>query len=144
MMENNFMNTEKDKEILISIVEEMSKSMTGAQSTKHWADNAVWFDIAPFASKGIKPAYEEFDKAFSQLKSFKVDIMQMDTIINGDMGVVWSVQSWNLVTKDGTVKPPMLVRQTNCFEKQNGQWKVIHEHSSMPISSGWNGEIVTG
>jgi hypothetical protein len=34
-----------DKEALISIVREMTESMTGAQSTRHWAEGALWFDI---------------------------------------------------------------------------------------------------
>jgi len=139
----NSLSTEKDKNILLSIVEEIAKSMTGAQSTKHWADNALWFDVAPFASKGIEPAYEEFDKAFSRLQSCKVDILETETFINGDMGVVCSVQRWNTTGKDGTVNPPMLIRQTDCFKRQNGEWKVIHEHSSAPISSGWDGRIVS-
>ncbi|MDR2798361.1 MAG: nuclear transport factor 2 family protein [Treponema sp.] len=133
---------EKDKEILVSVVTEMSKSMTGAQSTKHWAKNALWFDIVPFASKGIKPACEVFDNAFSGLKSIKVDIIKMETFINGNMGVVCSIQKWNIILKDGTVNAPMLVRQTDCFEKQDGQWKVIHEHSSVSKPPEWDGKIV--
>src|SRR5271157_4753913 len=31
---------QKDKEIIISIVKEMTESMTGAQSTRHWAEDA--------------------------------------------------------------------------------------------------------
>lgn len=137
------LNVENDKEILITIVKDMSKSMTGAQSTKHWSNNALWFDIAPFASKGIKPAYEEFDSAFGQLESIKVDIMEMESFINGNMGVVCSIQRWETIGKDGTVNAPMLVRQTDCFEKKDGQWKVIHEHSSIPTPSDWDGKIVT-
>ena len=45
-----------DKEALVAIVKEMSESMTGAQSTKHWAKDALWFDIPAFASRGIQPA----------------------------------------------------------------------------------------
>ena len=43
----------KDKETLISIVKEMTESMTGAQSTRHWAEDALWFDIPPFRPKGV-------------------------------------------------------------------------------------------
>jgi ketosteroid isomerase-like protein len=133
----------QDKETLISIVDEISKSMTGAQSTKHWANNVLWFDIIPFASKGINPACKVFDSAFGKLKSIKVDIKEMETFINGDMGVVCSVQEWNIIFKDGTVNAPMLVRQTDCFERQDGQWKVIHEHSSVSNPPEWDGKIVT-
>lgn len=47
---------QNDKEVLLSIVDEISKAMTDAQSTKHWADNAVLFDIPSFASRGVAPA----------------------------------------------------------------------------------------
>lgn len=26
----------------------------------------------------------------------------------------------------------MTVRQTDCFEKQNGQWQLVHEHVWLP------------
>jgi ketosteroid isomerase-like protein len=130
-----------DREILASVVDEMSKSMTGAQSTKHWADDALWYDIAPFASKGVKPAREFFDNAFGRIKSIEVDILEMETVVNGDMGVVCSVQRWKITGHDDTVKAPMLVRQTDCFEKREGQWKIIHEHSSVPNPSDWDGKI---
>ena len=41
-----------DRQAILSIVNEMATSMTGAQSTRHWAPNALWFDIPAFASKG--------------------------------------------------------------------------------------------
>jgi ketosteroid isomerase-like protein len=137
------LNIEKDKAILLSILEEISKSMTGAQSTKHWTDETIWFDIPPFASKGIKSACKKFDEDFSSLKSIDVEILQTETFINGDMGVICSVQRWNIVQKDDTVNPPMLLRQTDCFERQNGEWKVIHEHISMPAAPGWDGMIIS-
>jgi CheY-specific phosphatase CheX len=44
---------QKDEEIIISIVKEMTEFMTGAQSTRHWAEDALWFDIPPFASRAF-------------------------------------------------------------------------------------------
>jgi len=32
---------QKDEEIIISIVKEMTESMTGAQSTRHWAEDGL-------------------------------------------------------------------------------------------------------
>jgi ketosteroid isomerase-like protein len=60
-----------DKHTLISIVHEMSESMTGAQSTRHWAEDALWFDIPAFASRGIQPALKMFDKVFGTFQSCK-------------------------------------------------------------------------
>jgi ketosteroid isomerase-like protein len=141
-MSEKYKDTKSDKNILLSIVKEMSESMTGAQSTKYWVNNTIWFDIPAFASQGIKLARNAFDDAFSQLSHCDVEILDSETFINGDMGVICTVQRWETVLKDGTVNPPILVRQTNCFERQNGEWKVIHEHSSIPSNSNWDGKIL--
>ena len=45
----------KDKDTLVSIVNEMTESMTGAQSTRHWADDALWFDIPHLPHEGFSP-----------------------------------------------------------------------------------------
>lgn len=63
----------------------------------------------------------------------------MKTFVNGDSALVCSVQKWDTVNKDGSVNPPFMMRQTDYFEKQNGEWKVLHEHTSM--SDGWDGTI---
>jgi ketosteroid isomerase-like protein len=132
----------KEKEILISIVKEMAASMTGAQSTRHWAEDALWFDIPPFASKGIQPALKMFDRVFSTFESCKVDILEMDIIINGNMSVVCTVQKINIVTKKGDAKS-IFVRETDCFEKRDEKWWLIHQHASVPSGGEWDGKIVT-
>jgi hypothetical protein len=91
--------TGKDKETLVSIVKEMTESMSGAQSTRHWAEDALWFDIPPFASRGIQPALKFFDKVFSGFQSCKVDILGMDVFVNGNMGLVCTIQRVSVVPK---------------------------------------------
>jgi ketosteroid isomerase-like protein len=135
-------NGEKDKEILTAIVKEMAESMTGAQSTKHWAEDALWFDIPPFASKGIKPALAMFDRVFSSFKSCEIDILETEIKINGNMGIVCTIQKVNIELKSGDTKLA-LVRQTDCFEKRNNDWQLIHEHASFPAGGEWDGKIIT-
>jgi hypothetical protein len=60
---------DKDRDTITSIVEEMTESRTGAQSTLHWANDALWFDIPAFASRGIQPALKKFDSVFNTFKS---------------------------------------------------------------------------
>jgi ketosteroid isomerase-like protein len=131
-----------DREILASIVKEMAASMTGAQSTKHWAEDALWFDIPAFASRGIQPALKMFDRVFSGFKSCDIDILEKDVTINGDMGIVCTVQRINIVLKSGDTKQA-LVRQTDCFERRCGEWQLIHQHASCPSGGEWDGRIIT-
>ena len=135
--------TENDKEALTFIVKEMSESMTGAQSTRHWAEDALWFDIPPFASRGIQPALKFFDKVFSGFQSCKVDILETEVFLNGHMGIVCTIQLVNVVLKSGD-KKTLLVRETDCFEKRNGKWQLIHQHASVPAGGEWDGKIITG
>ena len=131
-----------DKETLISIVREMTESMTGAQSTRHWAEDALWFDIPPFASRGIQPALTFFDRVFGSFQSCKVDILALDVVVNGNMGLVCTIQRVHVVLKNGDAKR-LLVRETDCFEKRNDAWKLIHQHASVPSGGDWDGQIVT-
>ena len=133
---------QRDREILTAIVKEMAESMTGAQSTKHWAEDALWFDIPPFASKGVQPALKMFDRVFSSFKSCDIDILEEEVTINGDMGIVCTVQNVNIVLRSGDTKRA-LVRQTDCFERRGGEWKLIHQHASFPAGGEWDGKIIT-
>jgi ketosteroid isomerase-like protein len=133
---------QRDREILTAIVKDMAGSMTGAQSTRHWAEDALWFDIPPFASKGVQPALKMFDRVFSSFKSCDIDILDEEVTINGDMGIVCTVQRVNIVLKSGDTKQA-LVRQTDCFERRGGEWKLIHEHASFPAGGDWDGKIIT-
>jgi hypothetical protein len=36
-----------------------------------------------------------------------------------------------------------MVRQTDCFERRNNQWLLIHEHASFPAGGEWDGKIIT-
>ena len=132
----------KDKDTLISIVKEMTESMTGAQSTRHWAEDVLWFDIPAFASRGIQPALNFFDKVFASFESCKVDILDTNVVVNGNMGFVCTIQSISVVLKTGDAKR-MVVRETDCFEKREGEWKLIHQHASVPVGGEWDGKVIT-
>jgi ketosteroid isomerase-like protein len=120
----------------------MAESVTGAQSTKHWAEDALWFDIPPVAVKGKEKSCEVFENAFRQLQSIKVEMLSAEVFINGDMGVMCSVQRWSIVDKNST-ESVLMVRQTNCFERRNSEWKLIHQHDSIPAGGNWDGKIIT-
>ncbi|MDR1360168.1 MAG: nuclear transport factor 2 family protein [Deltaproteobacteria bacterium] len=137
------MSKNKDREAIVAIIEEMAASMSGEQSTRHWAEDTLWFDIPAFASRGIKPALRFFDQAFSGLQSCKIDILEMETVITESMACAFTVQRIATTSKDGTTNKPLIVRQTDCFEKRNGEWKVIHEHTSVAKGAEWDGKITT-
>ena len=136
------MTKSTDEKTLTGIVKEMATSMTAEQSTRHWADDALWFDIPPFASRGVQPALKFFDRVFGSFQSCKVDILETDVVVNGNMGLVCTIQHVNVVLKTGDAKR-LIVRETDCFERRNGEWKLIHQHASVPFGGGWDGKVTT-
>lgn len=133
---------EQDKAILTSIVKDMATSLTGAQSTRHWAADALWFDIPPFASKGIQPALNMFDRVFSGFASCDVEFLEMEVMVNGKMGIVCTIQKVHIVLKSGETRL-VVARQTDCFEKRENDWQLIHQHASVPAGGDWDGKILT-
>jgi ketosteroid isomerase-like protein len=132
---------EKDTVALVSFVKEMTESMTGAESTKRWAKDALWFDIPAFASRGVAPASRFFDEVFAGFQSCKVEILETDTIVNGNIGIVCTVQRVHVVLKNGIAKT-MFIRETDCFEKRDEEWRLIHQHASVPSGGEWDGKTV--
>lgn len=128
-----------DKEVIEGIVRNIAASFSGADSMKDWTEETIWFDASPYACVGASRAAKVFDKAFGNLQSCKVDILNMKTRINGDAALVCSVQKWETVSKDGSVNPPFMMRQTNYLEKQGGEWKVLHGYTS--AAPDWDGTI---
>ncbi|HWK07891.1 MAG TPA: nuclear transport factor 2 family protein [Puia sp.] len=143
MVTHHKSSLEKDKEILISIVKEMTESSTGAQSTKHWADDALWFDIPPFASKGITPAVKMFDSVFKNFKSCKITLLETEVILSDDMGIVCTIQKVEIVFQNDSSKT-LFVRETDCFKKLNDRWMLVHQHASVPAGGEWDGKIIVG
>ena len=63
--------------------------------------------------------------------------------MNGNMGVVCTIQGVSVVLKTGDQRR-LVVRETDCFEKRNGEWKLIHQHASVPSGGDWDGKVTTG
>lgn len=78
-----------DKDLVEKIVRDIAKSFSGAESTKDWTRETIWFDAAPYASVGIENAKKVFDEAFGNLKSCDVEILDMRTFINGNSWHRW-------------------------------------------------------
>jgi hypothetical protein len=54
---------------------------------------------------GCSACTEFFDRAFSSSQSYKVDILKMDVIVNGNMGLVCTIQRVSVVLETSDRKP---------------------------------------
>jgi hypothetical protein len=70
------------------------------------------------------------------------DYVILDKIGAGGMGLVCTIQSVSVVLKTGDAKR-LVVRETDCIEKRNGEWKLIHQPASVPSGGEWDGKVAT-
>jgi ketosteroid isomerase-like protein len=120
----------------------MAADTGAADSVERDKEVLASIDIPAFASRGVQPALKFFDKVFAGFQSCKVDFLEMDLVLGGNMGVVCTIQRVNVVLKSGTAKT-MIVRETDCFEKRDNEWQLIHQHASVPAGGEWDGKIIT-
>lgn len=83
-----------------------------------------------------------FDRVFSGFASCNVEFLEMEATVNGNMGIVCTVQKVHIVLKSGETRQ-VVARQTDCFEKRENEWQLIHQHASVPSGGAWDGTIVT-
>jgi ketosteroid isomerase-like protein len=97
--------------------------------------NNVYFDIAPLQYRGI----EAYQQGVAQLlKTFSAISFQH----NGDLEIhSIDTQAWctetlqaSIVHTDGN-KGNLPLRWTAIWEKQNGNWVIVHEHVSVPLGA---------
>ncbi|HUA32956.1 MAG TPA: nuclear transport factor 2 family protein [Candidatus Binataceae bacterium] len=96
------------------------------------SDDVVVYDIGtPREFDGRKAVRGDFQGFFDTIKNPKVEFVSMHVVSDGKMAMANSIQHFTGTGKDG--KPiDMTFRVTDVWQKQKGQWKMIHSHVSFP------------
>lgn len=102
----------------------------------NYAPDVVFFDLKPPSTLSGLPAVRSMWEACMPFfpESFTVEHTEQNVTVSGDLAFFSGV---NHVVPKETSDPnvhEMHVRVTVCFRKIDGQWKVVHEHSSIPIN----------
>jgi PhnB protein len=98
------------------------------------SDHAVFFDFTPMQYVGWKTYVNEIKKAQESIRTFKI-VLNDDLSVKVVGGAAWAHCTWKMDFdyKDGTQRH-LEGRLTEVLEKQNGAWKIVHEHASVPTS----------
>ncbi len=121
-----------DKEVLIELTKKMGLAQTGDEITQDWHKDAVWFDLQFYRMKGLANCREEFNEQFIKISNVETEFLEIEAFVDGNVGFVRSIQRFKCCDRDGTPSADFLTRQTDCYVKENGTWKLIHQHISLP------------
>ncbi|MDR5818231.1 nuclear transport factor 2 family protein [Caballeronia sp. LZ033] len=96
---------------------------------RHYAEDVVVFDVVPPSSlKGVEPYREHWQRWFDSMKGpLAFEMRDVEVAASGDLAFAHSVNRVAVGEQDD------IVRATVCFRKIGGEWRVVREHTSVPL-----------
>ena len=125
-----------DEQAITRVEHKLADATTAAEALKYYdsGEGVTVFDIygPPREYTGQKAIRADLEKGFAGIKDLKDTFTELKVETDGKFGYARSVQHFTAKTADG--KPvDITFRQTDVLKKENGQWKIIHQHISVPV-----------
>jgi len=125
-----------DKQAITDLEHKFANAPNADEAIKYYdpGEEVVLFDMAgpPREVKGNKAIHTHLEQGFAGLKNLKVDFVELNVVTDGNLGFASSVQRFTATGPDG--KPmDITFRQSDFLHKVNGQWKIMHQHISVPV-----------
>jgi len=122
-----------DETAIAEIEREMASAQAVEGVTRTWDDNVVYYDIQPRGAISKEAAIAEIAEQFQGVKNLRTKILQLTVQAEGTIGYAFSTQ--NFISDVTTGGPPLnfIFRETDIFVKKEGQWRLVHQHLSVPI-----------
>jgi ketosteroid isomerase-like protein len=129
-------HADDDEQAITDVEHKLAQAASASEALKYYAagDDVTLFDMSgpPREYSGAKAIRADLEKGFAGLKDLKVNFLELKVETDGNFGYARSVQHFTAKTADG--KPvEVTFRQTDVLRKINGQWKIVHQHISVPI-----------
>ncbi len=126
-----------DQQAITDVEHKLAAATTAQEAMKYYdpSDDVTLFDMSgpPREYAGQKAIRADFEKGFAGLKDLKVEFVELKVVTDGNLGFARSVQHFTGKTADG--KPvDITFRQTDVLHKVNGEWKILHQHISVPVN----------
>lgn len=101
----------------------------------HYAPDMVTFDLRPPLRVVSAAAYRRnFEAWFSSVQGpIHYDIRELRITVSGEAAFCHSL-CHVMSTRIGGEKADYWVRVTSGFQKRHGDWKITHEHVSVPVN----------
>jgi uncharacterized protein (TIGR02246 family) len=96
-----------------------------------YADNAVIFDVRDSLEYGKDGLRRSWEECFESSKDFIIEISEPAIRMDGNLAFTHCLSHATGKTLDGQ-DIDVWMRATDCYQKINGKWLVVHEHVSVP------------
>jgi uncharacterized protein (TIGR02246 family) len=100
-----------------------------------YADDVIAYDLfAPTKVTGAAAYQKNFETWFACCKNGppSYEIKELDVVAGDDVAFCRSLNRMTGPNSEGKEEESW-IRVTVCFQKRGGEWKVVHEHVSVPL-----------
>lgn len=111
----------------------MGEAQTAEDISKSWHENMSWFDFGQSEIRGLDHVYKDNVRQFGKIRNITTGFPIIDARASGDCGFVFSQQHFHCENVGGG-EVSITTRQTDCFVREDGVWKLIHQHLSLPVN----------
>ena len=122
-----------DEAAVIGIEQDMAAAQTAAAFTASWDDHVAWYDVGPGQVDGLAAARANLTNQFARFASLKQTIVRLKVKVEGNMAFAYSLQHFVGFEAVTHKRVEATFRQTDCFMKKAGRWKLVHQHASYPV-----------
>ena len=110
-----------------------NKNVDEMMSFYDGTDRLIIFDaIPPLKYSGTNAWHKNLEGFVAAYNPGILELTDLQVATDGKLGYAHSIQHFKGTDTNGK-HVEMAFRVTDCLEKENGKWKIVHEHNSMPI-----------
>ena len=101
---------------------------------KHYADDVISFDVLPpLAHRGVQAVRKRVTDWFASFETpIDYECRALDLAVSGDVAFDLHFTHVRGINRAG-MTIDMWFRETVCYRRLAGEWKVTHQHSSVPF-----------
>lgn len=101
-----------------------------------YATDVVSFDVEPpLAHRGVSAKLENWQRAFAAFRDVRYEIRDLNVTVGSDIAFAHLLGRLGGTRADGTAVAGMWVRATICLRKSGGDWRITHDHASVPLEA---------
>jgi ketosteroid isomerase-like protein len=98
-----------------------------------YGEDIVSFDVEPpLTHVGVADKLANWDGLFARYASLEYEVRELQVTTSGDVAFAHSLNRIGGTLHEGT-QASHWIRCTNCLRRIDGDWRVVHDHVSVPF-----------
>lgn len=99
-----------------------------------YAPDVVSFDVeAPLQHVGVDAKMKNWERVFTVFREVEYEMRDLALTVGADLAFGHFFGRLRGTLMNGAVTEGIWVRATLCFQKLDGDWRIVHDQASVPI-----------